>query len=110
MKPVLHDLFPYNPDHGVYFDCHNLSEKRPTFQELLSSLEFVKEVIVLEYKKGPHKPKYIIGSVKKGVSVCDIDLGIYDQIRYRPVMVLSPLDHQGLWIELGEEEEQMKLF
>lgn len=109
---VLHDLYPYYPDHGIYFSPNKLSQERPTFEEVISSLEFDMEIIVAKYVEGNHKPEFIIGGItkKEKADIGDIPVELYEKIKDRPVMQMSFCHPNCLWIDLGDENEQMSLF
>lgn len=109
---VLHDLFPYNPDHGIYFKPNKISQERPTFEEVISSFEFDMEIIVAKYVEGNHNPEFIIGGItkKETAHIGDIPVELYEKIKDKPVMQMSFCVPNGLWIDLGDENEQMSLF
>ena len=109
---VLHDLFPYNPDYGIYFSPDKLSQERPTFEEVISCFEFDMQIVVAKYVKGNHNPEFIFGGItkKEKVNIGDLPVDLYEKIKERPVMEMSFCLPNCLWIDLGDENEQMSLF
>lgn len=100
---VLHDLFPYNPGHGIYFRPNKVSHSRPTFEEVISCFEFDMEILVAKYVEGNHKPEFIIGGItkKEKANIGDIPVELYEKIKDRPVMKMTFCGPDSLWIDLG---------